>query len=194
MTLNRRLLAKIDGRLRSEMDHTEGVQLVKVTVSDAVWSTWRRYCDLAGVPMGGGLAILLHHELASVAEVDLETVGDRLQAREAEIDTRSSELTGREADLKRRERSARTKEASLAGKKQRLDRRKEQLDERAQDLDQREANAVTAEKRIAEQLSRMTRTPATRSRPKLGRNESCWCGSGKKYKNCHLINDQGGSE
>ena len=23
-----------------------------------------------------------------------------------------------------------------------------------------------------------------------GRNESCWCGSGKKYKKCHLIEDE----
>jgi hypothetical protein len=26
--------------------------------------------------------------------------------------------------------------------------------------------------------------------PKLGRNEPCWCGSGKKYKKCHLDQDQ----
>ncbi|NOZ25813.1 MAG: hypothetical protein GXO94_06975 [Nitrospirae bacterium] len=25
--------------------------------------------------------------------------------------------------------------------------------------------------------------------PKLGRNEPCWCGSGKKYKKCHLEED-----
>lgn len=25
---------------------------------------------------------------------------------------------------------------------------------------------------------------------KIGRNDSCWCGSGKKYKNCHLAFDQ----
>lgn len=25
---------------------------------------------------------------------------------------------------------------------------------------------------------------------KLGRNDACWCGSGKKYKNCHLAFDQ----
>lgn len=25
---------------------------------------------------------------------------------------------------------------------------------------------------------------------KPGRNESCWCGSGKKYKKCHLAEDQ----
>ena len=29
-----------------------------------------------------------------------------------------------------------------------------------------------------------------RDKPKLGRNEPCWCGSGKKYKQCHLRSDQ----
>lgn len=24
----------------------------------------------------------------------------------------------------------------------------------------------------------------------LGRNDACWCGSGKKYKKCHLKSDQ----
>jgi len=24
---------------------------------------------------------------------------------------------------------------------------------------------------------------------KLGRNDPCWCGSGKKYKRCHLDSD-----
>ncbi|HEX2164854.1 MAG TPA: SEC-C metal-binding domain-containing protein [Thermoanaerobaculia bacterium] len=27
--------------------------------------------------------------------------------------------------------------------------------------------------------------PATRNVPKIGRNEACPCGSGKKYKDCH---------
>jgi preprotein translocase subunit SecA len=38
-----------------------------------------------------------------------------------------------------------------------------------------------------------------RSRPvkatakeKLGRNDPCWCGSGKKYKHCHLRQDRAG--
>jgi len=30
----------------------------------------------------------------------------------------------------------------------------------------------------------------TRSRPKLGRNDLCWCGSGKKYKKCHMKEDE----
>ena len=25
---------------------------------------------------------------------------------------------------------------------------------------------------------------------KVGRNEPCWCGSGRKYKKCHLIEDE----
>jgi SEC-C motif len=32
--------------------------------------------------------------------------------------------------------------------------------------------------------------PYVRSGPKLGRNEPCWCGSGKKYKKCHLAADE----
>jgi preprotein translocase subunit SecA len=29
-----------------------------------------------------------------------------------------------------------------------------------------------------------------KSGPQLGRNDPCWCGSGKKYKNCHMASDQ----
>ncbi|MGF1469901.1 MAG: preprotein translocase subunit SecA [Sandaracinaceae bacterium] len=29
-----------------------------------------------------------------------------------------------------------------------------------------------------------------RERPKVGRNDPCWCGSGKKYKHCHYREDQ----
>jgi len=29
-----------------------------------------------------------------------------------------------------------------------------------------------------------------RDKPKVGRNDPCWCGSGKKYKQCHLRSDQ----
>jgi SEC-C motif len=30
----------------------------------------------------------------------------------------------------------------------------------------------------------------TRAQPKLGRNDPCWCGSGRKYKHCHLDADR----
>ena len=50
-------------------------------------------------------------------------------------------------------------------------------------------------------VERAPRLPTERSivvdrpqapRPKLGRNERCWCGSGKKYKRCHLREDGAG--
>jgi len=28
--------------------------------------------------------------------------------------------------------------------------------------------------------------PHVREHPKIGRNDPCWCGSGTKYKRCHL--------
>jgi len=30
-----------------------------------------------------------------------------------------------------------------------------------------------------------------RSAKTLGRNDPCWCGSGKKYKQCHMRSDEG---
>ena len=30
----------------------------------------------------------------------------------------------------------------------------------------------------------------TTQREKVGRNDPCWCGSGKKYKKCHLVEDE----
>jgi hypothetical protein len=35
--------------------------------------------------------------------------------------------------------------------------------------------------------------PARRQKT-LGRNDPCWCGSGRKYKNCHMRADQGRGE
>lgn len=32
--------------------------------------------------------------------------------------------------------------------------------------------------------------PYLRDEPKIGRNDPCWCGSGKKYKKCHLTADE----
>ena len=41
----------------------------------------------------------------------------------------------------------------------------------------------------AEGIRRIT-TPITRDYPRRGRNESCWCDSGKKYKKCCWVLDQ----
>ena len=35
------------------------------------------------------------------------------------------------------------------------------------------------------------RAPVRSSKAKIGRNDPCWCGSGKKYKHCHMRQDRG---
>jgi hypothetical protein len=73
--LERGVLARIDSRVRAELDHREGIQLVKVPVSEAVWSTWRRYCEVAGISMGRGIAALIEHELGSAVDEEFQLDG-----------------------------------------------------------------------------------------------------------------------
>ncbi|MFO7916450.1 MAG: SEC-C metal-binding domain-containing protein, partial [Anaerolineae bacterium] len=39
-------------------------------------------------------------------------------------------------------------------------------------------------------VSASEKSEARRRLRELGRNDPCWCGSGKKYKHCHLREDQ----
>lgn len=150
MTVERRLLARIDRALLAELDHDVGVQLVKVPVSDATWSTWRRLCDVTNLTMGRGLAVLLEKELAATVDVDLEGVVDR--------------LTSWEASLTEREEAVAVREAEVEDRLMRLEFRERRLQETSQPT-----------------------APAARAKlPPLGRNQKCWCGSGKRYKQCHL--------
>jgi uncharacterized protein YecA (UPF0149 family) len=43
---------------------------------------------------------------------------------------------------------------------------------------------------IREGLKRLLLGPEPQAVPVLGRNDRCWCGSGKKYKSCHLAGDE----
>ena len=70
MALDRGTLSRIDRRVFAELAHTAGVQAVKVPVSDAVWSAWRRYCEAVGLSMGEGVAGLIAHELETVVGDD----------------------------------------------------------------------------------------------------------------------------
>ena len=114
MALDRGTLTKIDRRVFAELNHTSGVQAVKVPVSDALWSTWRRYCEAIGLSMGEGVAGLISHELGTVvdadgtgAEVFAEQVqrlvkerASRLDARQRELDTRAEVLRRKEEHLR----------------------------------------------------------------------------------------------
>src|SRR5665811_1072358 len=62
--------AKIDRRFLSELDHGQGVHLVKVPLSEAAWSTWRRYCQAIGLTMGEGIAGLIAQELGTLVNKD----------------------------------------------------------------------------------------------------------------------------
>jgi len=42
--------------------------------------------------------------------------------------------------------------------------------------------------RQGNQTKSNVQTPITKPHKKLGRNDKCWCGSGKKYKKCHYPN------
>ncbi len=174
--LSRRVLSRIDTKLRSELDQEKGEWLVKVPASPAVRAVWKRYCDSIGIPMGHGMAVLLHHELASIVDEDVETLSDRLKAREAELEGRARELREREKELSQRDRV--------------LVLFKADLDERQRELAARKRNVAVVEQNLAAQLKQLATPEPAVSRPhKPGRNEPCWCESGKKYKNCHLSLD-----
>ncbi len=42
---------------------------------------------------------------------------------------------------------------------------------------------------LIETLKQIIIGPEPQPIPDLGRNERCWCGSGRKYKACHMATD-----
>lgn len=120
MGLDRGTLAKIDRRVFAELDHSAGVQAVKVPVTDAVWSTWRRYCQAMGLSMGDGVAGLILDELESVIDVDgarnqvfAEQASRQAEERTAKLDARQRALDRRAETLKRKEEHLREWERRL---------------------------------------------------------------------------------
>lgn len=178
MNLSRQVLRRIDDLLRSESDQETGEWMAKVPISGATKTVWQRYCQAVGVHMGEGVALLIEHELASVVDEDPETLGDRLRARQAELTGRASALAEAEEELERRRRDLEVREAKVR--------------DRERDLKKRETDLDIMQRRLAPQSRATSPTQRTADlRKKLGRNEACWCDSGKKYKNCHLGSDQG---
>jgi len=113
MALDRGTLARIDRKVFAELAHDPGVQVVKVPVSDAMWSTWRRYCDAIGITMGEGVAGLIADELEMVVSGDARHgLAEDAARRGAE---RSSRLDARERELNARDQQLRAREAHLAG-------------------------------------------------------------------------------
>ncbi|MEE8375025.1 MAG: SEC-C metal-binding domain-containing protein [Acidimicrobiia bacterium] len=105
MDLDRGALAKIDRRVLSGLGHEERYQMVRVPVSEAMWSTWRRYCGALGVPMGRAMATLIQHELRAVVDnpdgdpVFIAQIESREAERQAALDGRERQLDAREQRL-----------------------------------------------------------------------------------------------
>lgn len=110
MALDRGMLAKVDRRVFAELGHTVATQTVKVPASDAMWSTWRRYCTAIGLTMGEGIAGLIDFEFGALVS-DAEREGAVFAAElERRLVARSEALDARERRLDERERSLRAAE------------------------------------------------------------------------------------
>jgi len=163
MDLDRGTLARIDRRLLAGLGDDEAFRTLRVPATAAKWSTWKRYCDAAGVSMGRAVAMLMDRELLSVFG-EHTAGGWPAFARQA-----VEELKNREARVEVREHKVDIDEARMRERGERLRRWEDELEVR---------------ERPAEFASRSaSRHSAAGS--KIGRNERCPCGSGLKYKRCH---------
>jgi hypothetical protein len=116
MDLERGMLARLDRRLMAGLDREERFQMVRVPVTPATWSTWKRYCDIAGISMGRAISALVDHELAAVVGETPDRVFDLqsgLEERASRLDVRERELDERENRLRRSEDELREREARL---------------------------------------------------------------------------------
>ena len=162
MDLDRGTLARIDRKLLAEFGQDEAFRMVRVPVTPAQWSTWRRYCDASGISMGRAITALIEHELLRVfgesTEDEVPILIGRAEERLATLEARADE----------RESAVEAVEEGLRGQTERLRRWEAQLE---------------ARERLAEMVSNLAALP--KANAKVGRNEPCPCGSGSKYKRCH---------
>ena len=163
MALDRGTLARIDRRVFAELGNATATQVVKVPLSDAAWSTWRRYCQAVRLTMGEGIAGLITHELRTSLD-EPGGDGDPVFAGQAE-----ERLAARELLIASRERDIEEVEERLRSWTERLRSREAELLER-------ERRLLPASKPVG--------GPGAAGR-KVGRNERCPCGSGLKHKRYH---------
>lgn len=163
MDLDRGTLARLDRQLLAGLGRDERFQMVRVPATPAKWSTWKRYCDTAGISMGRGIAALIDHELATVFDHSKEGAVSLLEERAQQ------HMARREAALTKRE-------EELGAAEERVRRWSDHLRDKEQELEVREWRV--------EATTKMSTQP-TNTSAKTGRNERCPCGSGLKYKRCH---------
>ena len=165
MDMDRGILARIDRKLLAGLCDDEALRTLRVPATGATWSTWKRYCDAAGVSMGRAVAMLMDRELLSV--FGEHTAGEWPVLAQQAVE----ELASREARIESREHKVDTDEARIREGSEGLRRWEDELETREQQ---------------AEFASRIALLHST-DHAKIGRNERCPCGSGLKYKRCHGV-------
>jgi hypothetical protein len=65
MDLDRGTLARIDRSLMAGLEQDVTFRMVRVPVTEAKWSTWKRHCDAAGISMGRAIMALIERELVT---------------------------------------------------------------------------------------------------------------------------------
>jgi len=150
-------------KLLAGLGNDETFRTLRVPATGAKWSTWKRYCDAAGISMGRAVAMLMDRELLSV-------FGERTAGEWPVFAQQTTEkLANREAKIEAREHGVDTDEARMRERSERLRRWEDELEAR-------ELQAEFA-------LKIASRHSADHAR--IGRNERCRCGSGLEYKRCH---------
>ncbi len=168
MDMDRGVLARFDRKLLAGLGDDEALRTVRVPASAAKWSTWKRYCDSAGISMGRAVTMLIDHELmgvfgdftGGVPPVFAERAVEELAIREANVATREDRVEAADKQLRANDEQLRRRESALEAREQRL-----------------------------ELISKLQLRPSVAS-AKIGRNERCPCGSGRKYKRCHGLSDR----
>ncbi len=163
MDIDRGTLARIDRKLLAGLGDDEAYRTLRVPVTAAKWSTWRRYCDSVGILMGRAIMVIIDRELLSV-------FGDVTGDEEPVLAQRATEeLAMRESKIVARERKVDTDEARMREWSERLRHWEDELEARELRVD---AMSKLASRRSTAGV-------------KIGRNQRCPCGSGLKRKHCH---------
>ncbi len=102
MDMDGGILARIDRKLLAGLCGDEALRTLRVPATAAKWSTWKRYCDSAGISMGRTVAMLIDRELEN-REAEIEARERKVDTDEARMRERSERLQRWEDELEGRE-------------------------------------------------------------------------------------------